>query len=252
MNKSGSTSDMKNLLSIITVTKNSTSYLHDLIIDLNNQDDLEFIWIVVDGGSDDGTSDLISKECKISTLKIKENDCGIYDALNKGIKLCPTEYYIVCGSDDHLNPNAISSVKKNIVESYYPDLVLSSMHLGTRPVTAFWGSKFTWLGADRIVAGHSVGMAIRKSLHAQLGYYRTDLSQAADAAFIYKLYSNQVSHCINNKFVGKFNTSGISNTGKLKQICETLQVQIESNCSPFLVFLTFTIRFFRFLRQLKK
>jgi glycosyltransferase involved in cell wall biosynthesis len=240
---------MRDLISIITATKNSAFHIKSLIYDLNQQDDLDFVWVVVDGGSHDNTIDIINKESNIRVVKIQEHDSGIYDALNKGIKLCRSRYYMVCGSDDRLSTNAISSIKKRIIQGHYPDLVLSAMYLGARPVKAFWGSKAVWLGADRIVAGHSVGMAIRIALHERHGYYRIDLSQAADAEFIYKLYRNEVSYELNDKFVGKFNISGISNKNRLKQICETLQVQVEANCSPVLSFLVFSLRFFKYLLQ---
>lgn len=229
-------------LSIITATKNAGAYIDNLIRDLNAQIDDDFTWVVVDKCSQDGTLDKIRQDFKHKCRLIQENDNGLYDALNIAIQACNTDYYLVCGADDRLFPTAVYSIKKHICDINCPDIVLNTMNLGDRSVDAFWGSRRSWLGADRIVAGHSVGMVIKSDLHKRLGYYRTDLMQAADAAFIYSAYNNNVSFSINRFNVGTFNISGISNNRRLIQISETCLVQIEAGIPFFISILLFFVR----------
>ncbi|MDC3410002.1 glycosyltransferase [Alphaproteobacteria bacterium] len=237
---------MNKLLTIITATKNSAEDLIRLAEDLAAQDDQEFTWVVVDSLSRDHTHEILSRNYQFSLVSLVEPDSGIYNALNKGIKLSDSKYYLVCGSDDRLYPNAISSIKKCILDNNTPEIILNSMHIGERPIEAFWGSNSYCLGANRLAPGHSIGLVVSKILHDRFGYYREDLVLASDAAFIYKIYDGKVSFALNPNFVGKFNVNGLSNTSRLKQICETFEVQMDSKCPSIVSFLIFTIRFFLF------
>jgi glycosyltransferase involved in cell wall biosynthesis len=243
---------LNKLLSIITATKNSAVHLKQLADDLAAQDDQEFTWVVIDALSEDYTYKILGQKYKFSVISLVEADSGIYAALNKGIKLSDSKYYLVCGSDDRLYPNAISSIKACILNNNSPEILLNSMHIGGRAIEAFWGSKFHCLGANRLAPGHSVGLVVQKILHERLGYYREDLALASDAAFIYKMYDQKVSFALNKDFVGRFSVNGASNTLRIKQICETLEVQLDSNCSALISFVIFTIRLFRFRLNVKK
>jgi glycosyltransferase involved in cell wall biosynthesis len=76
---------MNNRITIITVTYNAVSFLEDTILSVINQTYDNKEYIVIDGGSTDGTIDVIKKyEDKIDYW-ISEPDKGIYDAMNKGV-----------------------------------------------------------------------------------------------------------------------------------------------------------------------
>ena len=73
-------------VSIITVSLNNAEYIEACIQSVLNQDYEDIEYIIIDGGSTDGTLDIIKKyEDKIN-LWISEPDKGIYDAINKGIR----------------------------------------------------------------------------------------------------------------------------------------------------------------------
>ena len=79
------------LFSIITVSYNAKESIEDTINSIVNQTYSNFEYIIVDGGSTDGTLDIIRKyEDKISYW-ISEPDNGIYDAMNKGLAICKGE-----------------------------------------------------------------------------------------------------------------------------------------------------------------
>ena len=94
----------KYLLSIITATLNSIEYLPKLIDSLRKQKDREFEWVVADGASTDGTLELLKSVTDLDILITSESDFGIYDALNRGIKVCSGDYYLVLGDDDFYIP----------------------------------------------------------------------------------------------------------------------------------------------------
>ena len=75
------------LISIITVVFNGIEYLEETILSVANQTYCNIEYIIIDGGSDDGTLEIIKKYPHIIDLWVSENDNGIYDAMNKGAKL---------------------------------------------------------------------------------------------------------------------------------------------------------------------
>lgn len=98
------------LVSIITVVYNGEEFLEDTILNVVNQNYKNIEYIIIDGGSTDGSLDIIKKyEDKINYW-VSEPDKGIYDAMNKGI-LRATGYLVgMINADDYYLPGAIESV----------------------------------------------------------------------------------------------------------------------------------------------
>lgn len=79
-------------ISIITVVYNAGNLLESTIQSVINQTYLNIEYIIVDGGSTDGTLDIIRKYENKITRWITEKDQGLYDAMNKGIKLATGDF----------------------------------------------------------------------------------------------------------------------------------------------------------------
>jgi glycosyltransferase involved in cell wall biosynthesis len=89
-------------ISIVTVVFNGASTLESTILSVVNQDFKDIEYVIIDGGSKDGTLDIIKKyEDKIS-LWISEPDKGIYDAMNKGMMNVNGDWLLFLGCDDLL------------------------------------------------------------------------------------------------------------------------------------------------------
>ena len=78
---------LKSLISIITVVFNDKYGLEETILSVLSQTSENIEYIIIDGGSNDGTVDVIKKYEKSIDKWISEPDNGIYDAMNKGIAL---------------------------------------------------------------------------------------------------------------------------------------------------------------------
>ncbi|MEN9258541.1 MAG: glycosyltransferase [Gloeomargarita sp. SRBZ-1_bins_9] len=102
-------SDKGPLLSVVTATYNAAHDLPRLIASLAAQTDQDFEWVVADGVSTDGTLELLEQaRQKLQRVVVDSRpDFGIYDALNRAVKLASGEYYLVVGADDMLFPEAI-------------------------------------------------------------------------------------------------------------------------------------------------
>jgi glycosyltransferase involved in cell wall biosynthesis len=89
-------------ISIITVTYNAASTLEDTILSVVNQSYPNIEYIIIDGGSTDGTVDIIRKYSNKISYWISEPDNGVYDAMNKATKVATGDFCFFLGADDIL------------------------------------------------------------------------------------------------------------------------------------------------------
>lgn len=212
-------------ISIITATYNAADHLPGLIESIRQQTDKDFDWIVIDGSSQDRTVDIINSAHDVITDYISEPDHGIYDALNKGIKRCKTDYYLVVGADDRLSPTAIENYKEAIFKTK-ADIITATVRVNNKLIHS--KMRTAWLdGAWYFCSSHSVGTVIRRDLHEIYGYYSCQYPIAADADFILKLVTGGVKIAEENFIAGSYATQGISNKRRLSLACEIFIIQNE-------------------------
>ena len=104
----------KPLISIITVVYNGAKTLEQTINSVINQTYRNIEYIIIDGGSTDGTLDIIKKYEQHITYWVSEPDSGLYDAMNKGVKVAKGEFIGIINSDDWYIKDTI----QNLVTSY--------------------------------------------------------------------------------------------------------------------------------------
>lgn len=101
-------------MSIITVSYNSARTIARTIESVTSQNYPDLEYIIIDGGSTDGTLDIIKKYKDRITRVISEPDRGISDAFNKGIKIASGEIIGILNSDDWYEPNALEIVTSKL------------------------------------------------------------------------------------------------------------------------------------------
>lgn len=89
-------------ISVVTSTFQAAAYLPQAVTSVRAQDFNDFEWIIIDGGSTDGTLDILRKNEDVIDYWISEPDKGIYDAWNKGIRQARGTWILFLGADDHL------------------------------------------------------------------------------------------------------------------------------------------------------
>jgi glycosyltransferase involved in cell wall biosynthesis len=141
----------KPLISIITVVFNGEQFLEETILSVINQTYNNVEYIIIDGGSTDGTVDIIKKyEDKIDYW-VSEKDSGIYDAMNKGVDMASGEWINFMNAGDSLyNHDVIENVFKNSsgknmivhgkVALYYQDDLIS--YYGNKKIIPHQGAFF--------------------------------------------------------------------------------------------------------------
>ena len=226
-------------VSIVTATLNAKASIARLADSLRLQTYSDFEWIIVDGVSTDGTVEFLKAFSNENSWcsYISEPDFGIYDALNKGIKLASSDFYVVVGADDYLYSDAVYNYHKAVVETP-SDIVLANV-IRNGKIAGGFKRQLAWAGHQRAFLGsHSVGMLIRKDLHERIGYYSQLFPMLADGYFLkLALSTPNVKFSLANFVAGRFSVHGISSTDKVRSLAETWLIQMATERSP--IFQTF-------------
>lgn len=204
-------------VSIITVSFNSAKTIEDTIKSVLSQTYPDIEYIIIDGGSIDGTIEIAEKYGDKIAKLISEPDNGIYDAMNKGIKLASGEIIGILNSDDFY---ADESVIKNIVEAMekenadvcWGDLVYVRRK-NTLEIIRYWKSSEYHSGKFKN-GWHPPHPTffVRKSVYSQYGLFNTDLKIAADYEIMIRfLERHKVKSCYIPKLMIKMRTGGKSN-----------------------------------------
>lgn len=121
MNKTVEDSRPTPLISIIIATYNASRYLQECLSSIARQSFKEIEIVIIDGGSTDGTLEILNGFNSFPLTLLTEKDQGIYDALNKGIRLGKGKWFHFLGSDDLLLPgfSELARELKNDSTVYY-------------------------------------------------------------------------------------------------------------------------------------
>lgn len=212
--------------SVITATYNAAEVLPRLISSLQTQTDQDFEWVVADGASTDETLVLLEKAKETLNIRMDSRpDFGIYDALNRAVKMAHGDYYLVLGADDEIFPETIKKYK-NICSAMRPGMVTARVEVDGRSY-GIRSRPWEWLyGQFAHVSAHAVGLVIRRDLHDRFGWYSRKFPIAADQLFILKAIHGEVSVCTGDFVAGRFSTQGTSGVDILGALVEGFRVQV--------------------------
>jgi glycosyltransferase involved in cell wall biosynthesis len=223
------------IISIIIATLNSEKTLPHLLDSVYEQDCLDnFEIIFIDGNSEDATLELIENH-PLNSILVSEIDFGIYDALNKGIKISSGEFYLVIGSDDYFVRGAFSKLIHEIKTNSGYDLYLFPVIKGNKIVRPrklnYLRRIISW---SWIFSSHSMGTLIKKDLHNYLGFYSNKYPLLADGDFFKKAIINCSTIHISNVTLGVFGSEGVTSLKSVQLVGETWMIQVENGENIFI------------------
>lgn len=174
-------------LSIITINRNNAAGLEKTMQSVAAQTYKEFEYIIVDGASTDGGVEVIkSFESKFGHLKwVSEPDSGIYNAMNKGIRMASGDYIQILNSGDSLAKEDVTErMLTALRETDAPSILYGNMVKcfpdGYRLVDkSFAGQEITMLGMYTGTLNHDPAY-IRRDLFDKYGYYDESLKIVSD------------------------------------------------------------------------
>jgi glycosyltransferase len=172
-------------VSIITVVYNNKKTIKDAIESVLNQTYKNIEYIVIDGASNDGTVEIVQSYSNKIDKFISEPDNGLYDAMNKGLKLATGNIIGILNSDDfYASNNIIEKVvnvfNENNIDSVYGDLVYVDSN-NTDKIVRYWKSIPFKKGLFR-KGWHPAHPTffVKKDVYDKYGIFNLDFKIAAD------------------------------------------------------------------------
>lgn len=175
-------------ITIITVCKNSEMFLQETIQSVISQTYKNIQYIVVDGLSTDGTLGIIKQHASFINRWISEADNGMYDAINKGLKLATGDYILILNSDDVLAANntikqVADIISKQRLDYYHGDMIKSKQGLHKLVKLFKVSFKELLLSTHCTFAPHPC-FFISAKLNQALGGYNAEFKYASDYDYI--------------------------------------------------------------------
>ncbi len=204
-------------ISIVTVVLNSARELQQTAISVSNQDYQEIEWIVMDGGSSDGTLEVIKSNQEKIAFWVSEADGGIYDAMNKGLILATGDWVNFMNAGDVFAANNIlTSVFKNPrgdVDVVYGDSVAAypgfSVFRPALPANQLWKG---------MVCSHQ-SVFFKRGILLHQGY-DVSFRIAADHELLYRLYCQGYRFVQIPVTVSVWKTGGVSDRKQVQSARE--------------------------------
>jgi len=204
-------------ITVITVVRNNKSCMDDCINSVLSQTYRDVEYIIIDGGSTDGTVNIIRKYEKYIAVWMSEPDHGIYDAMNKGILLATGDVVGILNADDfYSNCNVLSRVRQVFVDkdmaSCYGDLEYVDACDLSRVVRIWHSGSYS----DKVffkgwMPPHPT-FFVRREIYQKYGTFNPALGTSADYEMMLRLL---VKHRISTTYIPeilvKMRTGGQSN-----------------------------------------
>ena len=247
-------SDIKSkpIFSIITVVLNGEKFLRETIESVKNQSFKNYEYIIIDGGSNDKTLDIIKEYSEHIDFCISEKDRGLYDAFNKGMLIAKGKYIGIINSDDIYKVNALEIINEYFSNNQKIDFVFGSVkkHWGILHVYRPKKIYYSW----GFYSSHSTGFFIKKESANKVGLYDLRYKYHADYDFFFRMIvKNKLKGMATRKdeVTGVFRRGGFSSKIPFRKLFfEELKIRYNNNQNLILIFVIFIHKFFKNIKKL--
>lgn len=179
------------LVSVITVVLNSAETLEECMQSVLtcradiDRGDVEYV--IIDGGSRDGSREIVAANEAQLAYWISEPDSGISDAFNKGIAQTRGKYVAILSADDFYEPGALSEVVSTIRDSRDEIGILHGSVRYIDPETSTTLIRSPDLSQiERFMSIYHPTMFVRRNLYDEIGTYSTDYNLAMDSEWVHR------------------------------------------------------------------
>ena len=231
-------------VSLITVVYNNVEYIRNAIESALSQVYSSIEYIVIDGGSTDGTLDIIEEYREKIAVVLSEPDTGIFDALNKGIRFATGDVIAILHSDDvFCDERVVSSMMARMsemnAEFCFSDLVIVDKS-GTKVLRYYMAHYFKrWMFRIGWLPPHPTCF-MNRSLFDEFGLYSTDYDVAGDFDFLVRIfYGREIKWAYLDRITVKMRYGGASNSGwesKKRNINEISKILHENHIWSITIF----------------
>jgi glycosyltransferase involved in cell wall biosynthesis len=233
------------VLSIITVVYNGMNYLEQTLKSVFAQTYQHYEYILVDGGSTDGTLDIIKQNEDRISYWISEKDNGIYDAMNKGIALARGQYVFFLNADDYLTEDTVlEDVMKQMTED-------ADGYCGYINFVDQAGVKLYRQGpreGDLYAYVMHQGFIYKRSLHDYM-LYNTTYKVNADYDFYLNMLLKKCNFLYGDIVISNMRVDGTSGNLGFISAAETLHIHLRNRLPVFKSITKFQIKLLRLLMR---
>ena len=203
------------LLTVITVVLNRRKHISKAIQSVTNQSYENIEYIIIDGGSTDGTLQIIQQNDNLIDYWVSERDSGLYHAMNKGLNLARGEIIGLLNSDDYYPRTTVQSVidhdKKFNKDIYHGD----RLYIMEYDDFCYMEQSMPDPDINNILNKPSIfhpTCFVKKSVYEKIGQFDTDFRIVADYDFLIRAVKNGCSFKYIERVLTVFNGTGISDS----------------------------------------
>jgi glycosyltransferase involved in cell wall biosynthesis len=225
------------LICVVIAVKDSAKTIARAVESYAAQSLIEKQLVVVDGASSDGTIDILSRYQHIIDSFISERDSGIYDAMNKGVRLGRADWFYFLGADDQFDaPNALLRAADELRSVSSGSLIVYGKvdvvnDAGAKVVTVGrpWSDTLRREMRYRMPLCHQ-GMFHRRQLFTELGGYNTEFKIAGDHELLLRSLKHTNPKFLSGVTVAKMSCGGITGSGdNARQLLNEISTSCAAN-----------------------
>jgi len=215
------------LISVITIVFNNCSGIEETIISVLSQSYSNIQYIVVDGGSVDGTVDIINQYSKSIDVFVSENDVGISDAFNKGIFHARGDVVGIINSGDTLNTGALSSIAEAFAENptigyVYGNSILNDLKGKMIRELKPQHTGFPYFGMPY---QHSA-IYFNKSVYDRVGGYNVNYRNSMDFELLMRVFKFEYKGVYVDCNISNYSRGGVSDLDFIRGYLEVLSASL--------------------------
>ena len=235
-------------VSVITVCYNAVKSIEDTITSVLSQTYRDIEYIIIDAESTDGTLDVINKYKSSIAILVCEKDKGIYDAMNKGIRLATGDIVYILNSDDSLcDENVISYIVDEFKKYPQADLLYGKIkYIDLPEYFSLPSPQHNYLiKAKRDFIKKMIchqAVFARKNLFNKIGLLETKYKVCADYNWLLSVFSQpDIKTAYVDRYIANYYCQGASFKNRYAYISE--KIRINYKYFSFLDFLAFLLYF---------
>jgi glycosyltransferase involved in cell wall biosynthesis len=246
---------MANLkVSVITVSYNSFRTIEDTIQSIINQTYPAIEYIIIDGGSTDGTIDIIKKYQNRIAYWISERDNGISDAFNKGINKASGEIIGIINSDDIYAPEALTLVVQAFIHHPEIGFIFGDQKFIDKSGKTLFIQKGDPEYQKKIVYEMPLiphpTVFVRKEVYQQYGGFDQAYKTAMDYEFLLRIIINDVPGLYLPVILALMRLGGESDINYLRSYSEVRKISIRYGYNAYLAWFRYCYKCFKtFIRK---
>lgn len=219
-------------ITVVTIVLNAARTIERTIKSVIAQNYPNLEYIIIDGGSTDGTLEIVDRYSNSINLILSERDSGIADAFNKGVVLSQGDWICILNADDWFDEGALNRVAPFMIENTDVITAQTRFWKNSSPSYVFYSAPEK-LRKDTTIGHQSV--FVRRSLHEKYGLYRTDLKFASDYDFFLRTYIAGAKYKTLDFVASNMQDEGLSDTqwkAVYKEVARVQRERLNSKIAP--------------------